>query len=109
METVEVTWENKSIVFQGRNGVGKCSGVQISESYNDNAIRIEPITSKGLIGNCWIEIDKGHITEIVRHLIPLDKILEAAGDRLPTLLGLDPCLDPCLDSLIENQLKKEKT
>jgi hypothetical protein len=41
--------------FLGRNGSGKCVGVNVLHTA-DNSIMLEPITSRGLIGRCFIEV-----------------------------------------------------
>lgn len=54
--------------FFGRNGYFKSSGISITTDHLDNLVSIEPITSKGNIGRCRIEIPIEDIPNIVSTL-----------------------------------------
>lgn len=56
----------KITTFQGRNGTGKCTGILIS-NLGDN-LWIAPITSKGSVGNCGIEIPKEDLPKLIKAL-----------------------------------------
>lgn len=96
----DITWKGREkgpdLSYIGRNGSGKCRGLSINQ-YSD-FVTMSPLNSKGNVGNCLIDIPTEAIPELVQRLIPLDKILEAARDRLPTLLGLDPVLDKIVET-----------
>lgn len=54
--------------FVGRNGYFKSSGLSITTDHLDNLVNIEPITSKGDVGRCRIEIPIENIPDIVTTL-----------------------------------------
>jgi hypothetical protein len=53
----------KQTTFIGRNGCFKQSGLAITK-YGD-AISLEPLTSKGAIGHCQINIPYGNINDVM--------------------------------------------
>jgi hypothetical protein len=62
--TIEVMFP-KTTEALGRNGMMKATGLSIFVNKDDNTALVGPITSKGLVGRCWIEI-------------PVESFLEAA-------------------------------
>lgn len=54
--------------FTGRNGWFKCCGIEIMNIEHNKSIIISPITSKGSIGRCNIEIpaDPDILYELIR-------------------------------------------
>ena len=53
--------------FQGRNGYFRCSGFKIS-NFVDNIVDIYPLTSKGIAGNCHLEIPVEEINNLIEIL-----------------------------------------
>lgn len=54
---------NRNVNFIGRNGAFKCIGLEIANI--QGVIVIEPITSKGQVGRCQIEIPQESVNEVV--------------------------------------------
>jgi len=54
--------------FTGRNGYMKCSGVEILPLAHGHSVMISPITSKGTVGKCDIEIPAEHLLELASEL-----------------------------------------
>lgn len=52
--------------FEGRNGTFKCLGIAINDY--ETYITILPITSKGEIGRCMIDIERDKIDELIQVL-----------------------------------------
>ena len=61
-----------NVTFHGRNGTGKCRGVNLwLNEYTDRepdaaTITIQPVTSKGNGANCSIDIPLGDADEVIR-------------------------------------------
>lgn len=53
--------------YKGRNGDGKCRGLEIWNSTADLVV-IEPINSKGNIANCVITFPKNKLEEVIEAL-----------------------------------------
>ena len=66
MRTAQIYFE-KTTTFQGRNGTFKCAGVEIMQTHDGDAI-IFPLTSKGVVGNCSITIERSALDEISNEL-----------------------------------------
>lgn len=54
--------------FMGRNGGAKASGITAWLGSSQEEVWIEPITSQGKIGNCWIRIPKENIQDFINLL-----------------------------------------
>ncbi len=58
--------------FMGRNGVFKVKGLDIDSDYNYSGdypkVTLYPITSRGTIASCYIEIPKNKIQELIDEL-----------------------------------------
>ena len=59
----EIKFKTESY-FLGRNGMCKCNGLNISQTFSVGII-IEPITSKNQIGRSAISIPKDSIQELI--------------------------------------------
>jgi hypothetical protein len=103
------TWtekERKNASYIGRNGAGKCMGVEVFHTTR-HFISIQPINSKNCIASsCLIQIPLSHVNKICDMMQGnlLDTVLTNLKDQLPRLLGLDPDLDV----LVANKLKESK-
>ena len=62
---------DKPTKFLGRNGYYTCTGLYVTENPNGQ-VWIEPITSKGEVGRCRIEIPVEAITEVIAALNSVD-------------------------------------
>ena len=58
---------SEMVLAQGCNGLMECSGMNVFET-SSGTFRIEPLTSRGAIGNCWIDIPKDDIEKLIRKL-----------------------------------------
>lgn len=65
MQTV-VEWETLT-TFTGRSGSAHCKGVEVME-LDRGGVVITPLTSKGLIGKCDIEVPKSALPELINAL-----------------------------------------
>lgn len=69
MKVVKLLWANGLITrFLGRNGVGKCSGVEVYYSDWDNTVTLSPYTSKGEIARCSITIPASEVKGLIEAL-----------------------------------------
>ena len=88
----------KILKFLGRNGVGFCAGLNFRE-FNFGQIpyiHINPITSQGNQGRCWIQIPKDQASEVCDAIQAdtLDTIFDRLNPNLyPVLLNISPSLD----------------
>lgn len=53
--------------FQGRNGYFRCSGFKV-DKFVDNIVDIYPLTSRGVTGNCHLEIPVEEINNLIKVL-----------------------------------------
>lgn len=89
--------------FLGRNGTGYCDGVAVYEHDWKECLNIAPITSKGVIGRCSIDIPVSCVPDVVLALMPgLEELLKAAEKLLPALATSK---DPAMRALAERRLK----
>jgi hypothetical protein len=68
--TVIFTPPNKGIAT-GRNGTIRVSGLRIWRSIDARLVTIEPVTSRGRIGNCRIVIPTADLPQTVEALIAM--------------------------------------
>jgi len=54
--------------FNGRNGTGKCSGIEIMSLDYENKILLSPITSKGATANCYISLPVEELNNFIKEL-----------------------------------------
>jgi len=90
-------------IYLGRNGVGKCCGVEIVQ--HSSFTELWPINSKGDAAQCRIEIPNESLDEVCLTLSPvfslvLDRLAKAG--QLPLLLGLG---NKALNIELEKRLK----
>lgn len=64
---MDITFK-RIVNFFGRNGYFKSSGISISVDSIDTTVSLDPITSKGNIGRCRIEIPIEDIPDVVSTL-----------------------------------------
>ena len=57
---------DRNVNFIGRNGYFKASGLDVYA--NESIVIVQPITSKGEIGRCSIEIPIENVTALISHL-----------------------------------------
>lgn len=71
---MSIKWKQGVTTYAvSRNGLIQCKGVVLTQAVNGN-IAIQPITSKGYIGNCSIDIAKDSIDDVVKGLNARDRI-----------------------------------
>lgn len=58
---------DKQTSFLGQDGYYNCTGLFVTENLNGQ-VWIEPITSKGEVGRCRIEIPVDALTEVIAAL-----------------------------------------
>ena len=63
----EIHIEHSETHFIGRNGYFKQRGVSVRSTVG-NTVLIEPITSRGTVGRCMIEIPKDTVPELIKAL-----------------------------------------
>lgn len=64
-----INYKDKTRRFTGRNGYIKQYGINAWYMLdNDNVIYLNPITSKGLVGNCELQIPKEQLQEFIEGL-----------------------------------------
>jgi len=71
-----IKFKGKTTISNGRNGYLQTTGIEIYKSYKrldeDNkeyeCIRIFPITSRDVAGNCWIELPVPEIKNFIKQL-----------------------------------------
>jgi hypothetical protein len=68
MKTKTINFKQQ-VTFTGRNGTFKCVGVEVWEL--SNRVTISPITSKGKIGRCDIDIPLENLGEFINALTDL--------------------------------------
>ena len=101
----EIHWDEKDRAgasYIGRNGVGKCLGLEFMPSVG-HFVNLQPINSKGTIANCLIQIPTSQVGKVCLAMQAdiLDLVLTQLKDQLPRLMGLDPELD----KLVSDKLK----
>lgn len=64
---IEYTYFSRITNFTGRNGLMKCSGIEIMPISNDRVI-LSPLTSKGIVGRCDIFIPVEDIPKLIQTL-----------------------------------------
>lgn len=78
----EIKWDKeKGASFEGRNGMGICTGVEVWHKERENFICIQPITSRGRHARCLIDIP----TEALPELFDAIKSLVYVRHTRPTI------------------------
>jgi len=72
-----LTWDSEeaATIFVGRNGTSHCAGVEVMNL--PGIIDLQPITSKGIAGNCHINIPLAAIPALCKEL----KRVAASGGK----------------------------
>ena len=60
--------KDDTAMFLGRNGYFTCVGVEIFDMTFRKVVEISPITSKGKVGRCYIQIPIGNLPEVIEKL-----------------------------------------
>jgi CBS domain-containing protein len=77
MPSIQFARRNNNLVFVGRNGVGICTGVDLMEApYYDGDTRrtriiVSPVTSRGTVGRCSIDIPVEDLRAVGQALLEL--------------------------------------
>lgn len=64
---LQIDFQDKQVRFQGRNGYFRASGLFLENRVND-IVAISPITSRGFVGNCEVQLPKNKIPELIASL-----------------------------------------
>ena len=65
--TETIRWQpHERLVFFGRNGTGRCTGIEIF--HNDGVVSLQPITSKNQVGRCEITVPVSVLPGLTRAL-----------------------------------------
>ena len=68
----EITWPvDEGILFLGRNGAGKCSGLWIT--HVGDYITLRPLTSRNNLAKCSIDIPRNQLKRLAEILSGLAK------------------------------------
>ncbi len=68
--TETIRWQpHERLVFFGRNGTGRCSGIEIF--HNDHVLSLTPFTSKNQLARCEITLPESTLPELIE---ALDKV-----------------------------------
>lgn len=67
MAILKMTWE-RTTNFTGRNGYAKCKGLDLQTLDHNESLLLAPLTSRGVIGRCDIEIPLESLPELVAKL-----------------------------------------
>lgn len=59
---------NSIVNFEGRNGFFKQSGLEIQTTDSEKRIQLFPLTSKGAIARCMLEIPEESLDDVIREL-----------------------------------------
>lgn len=70
IEKITFETDHNDAFFQGRNGTGKCRGVELRTNPQDLLI-IMPIHSKGDLANCVITVPMTKIDDVITALTKL--------------------------------------
>jgi hypothetical protein len=67
MEIEQVTW-GRTTNFTGRNGYAKCNGLDIQPLDHNESVLLAPLTSRGVVGRCDIEVPLEALPEVIAKL-----------------------------------------
>lgn len=67
MKEIEIKFTDFT-TFVGRNGVGKCSGIEVSKNPSLEFVVLRPLTSKNVTGNCNIVIPIENVPAFIEAL-----------------------------------------
>ena len=80
--TEQVKFERQTH-FTGRNGYGKCNGIDLLPLDHNKSLMIAPLTSRGDVGRCDIEVPMENLPELIA------KLQEIYQATLPAMMGFD--------------------
>lgn len=62
----EIRFKKRITAFKGRNGVMKCSGVEVYRGGDLSTMWLSPLTSRGVVGRCYIEVPVEDIPALIK-------------------------------------------
>jgi len=111
---IEYKHFRENTAFHGRNGTGKCRGLNLFLSVYEagpQQITIQPVTSKGCGANCCIDIPEGDVDKVISALVKLldpspalCQMRKALGHALQRLNEIPHSYSGTNFALIENAL-----
>ncbi len=66
----DVKWQ-RTTNFTGRNGYAKCSGLEVLPLPHNDTVMLSPLTSRGVVGRCDIEVPVEALPELIAKLSAL--------------------------------------
>jgi hypothetical protein len=66
----------RQVEFLGRNGPGQQSGIDIATYNQGSSVIVAPITSKGMVGRCSVEIPVESIPDVILALTKFQKTVK---------------------------------
>ena len=54
--------------FTGRNGYFACSGIEVLHLNHNNSVMLSPLTSRGVVGRCDIEVPLENVPDLIAQL-----------------------------------------
>ena len=76
---IEIKYK-RTVAFEGRNGLFKQGGIVIRVSDYGKTITMFPLTLKGIIARCMIEIPLENMQEIIHELKSIELKLKRIGE-----------------------------
>ena len=70
---------DKTVSFEGRNGMFKQSGMEVMVSAAEKCVLLFPLTSRGVIGRCMMEIPEAAIDDVIRALTVVKMALKSGA------------------------------
>ncbi len=78
-----IRWQaDEALHFLGRNGIGKCTGLQIF--HFDEFVELQPFTSKDILGRCHVRLPVAAIPKMIELLASIDP---GWGERVPAIVA----------------------
>lgn len=78
MDNQQVRWE-RTTNFTGRNGYMKCNGLNILTLDHNRSVMLSPLTSRGTVGRCDVEIPLEALLEVIA---TLQALIALPGEQL---------------------------
>ena len=76
---IDLKYRKHVMNFIGRNGVFKQSGIMVQPWFAAKAVVLQPITSRGMTGNCQMEIPNEDIPDFI------DALKKTYNEMNPTI------------------------
>ena len=79
--------------FTGRNGYFACGGIEVLHLNHNNSVMLSPLTSRGVVGRCDIEVPLENVPDLIvqlQALIPTEQVekITEVGQLVDQLIKL---------------------